>query len=140
MNPLTYLLVCFGGWMNRQQQAVIEYLQEEVRVLQEQLGILSEIGTRFISSGFAMAEVSWQTTSKGGGVGKITPVPEDPGSRLGGDGSTSSIRSLNLLVSLDDLRKDLRKDALQVVLYLHKVPDKGTLDSENDLRKDFRNS
>ena len=38
MNPLSFLLVCFAGWMNRRQQAVIEYLQEEVRVLQEQLG------------------------------------------------------------------------------------------------------
>ena len=24
MNPLSFLLVCFGGWMNRRQQAVIE--------------------------------------------------------------------------------------------------------------------
>ena len=38
MNPLSLLLVCFPGWMNRRQQAVIEYLQEEVQVLQEQLG------------------------------------------------------------------------------------------------------
>ena len=38
MNPLSFLLVCFAGWMNRRQQAVIEYLQEEVRVLQEQIG------------------------------------------------------------------------------------------------------
>ena len=38
MNPLSFLLICFAGWMNRRQQAVIEYLQEEVRVLQEQLG------------------------------------------------------------------------------------------------------
>jgi len=38
MNPLSFLLVCFAGWMNRRPQAVIEYLQEEVRVLQEQLG------------------------------------------------------------------------------------------------------
>ena len=38
MNPLSFLLVCFAGWMNRRQQAVIEYLQEEVRALQEQLG------------------------------------------------------------------------------------------------------
>ncbi len=38
MNPVSFLLVCFAGWMNRRQQAVIEYLQEEVRVLQEQLG------------------------------------------------------------------------------------------------------
>ena len=38
MNPLSLLLVCFAGCMNRRQQAVIEYLQEVVRVLQEQLG------------------------------------------------------------------------------------------------------
>ena len=38
MNPATFLLVCIAGWMNRQQQLVIEYLQEEIRVLREQLG------------------------------------------------------------------------------------------------------
>ena len=38
MNPATFLVVCIAGWMNRQQQLVIEYLKEEVRVLQEQLG------------------------------------------------------------------------------------------------------
>ena len=35
MNPLSFLLVCFAGWMNRRQQAVIEYLQEEVRTIKE---------------------------------------------------------------------------------------------------------
>lgn len=38
MNPLPFLLSCFAGWMNHHQQVVIEYLQEETRVLQEQLG------------------------------------------------------------------------------------------------------
>ena len=38
MNPLRLLLLCFAGWMNRRQQLVIEYLQEEIRVLREQLG------------------------------------------------------------------------------------------------------
>jgi len=38
MNPLTLVVTCVAGWMNRQQQVVIEYLQEEVHVLQEQLG------------------------------------------------------------------------------------------------------
>ena len=33
-----FLFVCFAGWMNHRQQLVIEYLQEEIRVLQEQLG------------------------------------------------------------------------------------------------------
>ncbi|MBL9166475.1 MAG: hypothetical protein JNN07_01900 [Verrucomicrobiales bacterium] len=37
MNPLSLLLVCCAGWMNRRQQAVIKCLQDEVRVLQEQL-------------------------------------------------------------------------------------------------------
>jgi len=38
MNPLTLVVTCVAGWMNRHQQVLIEYLQEEVRVLQEQLG------------------------------------------------------------------------------------------------------
>ena len=38
MNPLSLVLTCVAGWMNCHQQVVIEYLQEEVRVLQEQLG------------------------------------------------------------------------------------------------------
>ena len=35
MNPLQFILLCLAGWINRQQQSVIEYLQEEVRVLKE---------------------------------------------------------------------------------------------------------
>jgi hypothetical protein len=38
MTPLHFLLVCFAGWMNQRQQLAIEYLQEEIRVLQQQLG------------------------------------------------------------------------------------------------------
>jgi hypothetical protein len=38
MNPLSLVMTCVAGWMNRHQQVVIDYLQEEVRVLQEQLG------------------------------------------------------------------------------------------------------
>jgi transposase-like protein len=38
VNALQRLLICFAGWINRNQQNVIEYLQEEVRVLREQLG------------------------------------------------------------------------------------------------------
>jgi putative transposase len=36
--PLQLLLVIFAGWVNRQQLEVIEYLQEENRVLKERLG------------------------------------------------------------------------------------------------------
>src|SRR5713226_1106935 len=35
---LQFLLIAVAGWMNRHQQAVIEFLQEENRVLLEQLG------------------------------------------------------------------------------------------------------
>ena len=36
--PLQFLLVALAGWVNQQQRDVIEYLQEENRVLREQLG------------------------------------------------------------------------------------------------------
>jgi transposase InsO family protein len=38
MDPFRLLLISLAGWMNQQQQDVIEYLQEENRVLCEQLG------------------------------------------------------------------------------------------------------
>jgi putative transposase len=38
MNPVSFVLICLAGWMNRHQQVVVEYLQEEIRVLKEQLG------------------------------------------------------------------------------------------------------
>jgi hypothetical protein len=31
-------MICLAAWINRNQQNVIEYLQEEVKVLKEQLG------------------------------------------------------------------------------------------------------
>ncbi len=36
--PLQFLMLIFAGWVNRHQQDVIEYLQEENRLLREQLG------------------------------------------------------------------------------------------------------
>ena len=38
MDAPRLLLICLAGWMNRNQQDVIEYLREEVRVLKEHLG------------------------------------------------------------------------------------------------------
>ena len=38
MDAYKLILVSLAGWMNRQQQHVIEYLQEEIRVLKEQQG------------------------------------------------------------------------------------------------------
>jgi hypothetical protein len=35
MNPMRFILLCLAGWVNREQQAVIEYLLEEIRVLKE---------------------------------------------------------------------------------------------------------
>jgi hypothetical protein len=37
-HPLRLLLVALAGWINQQQRDVIAYLQEENRVLREQLG------------------------------------------------------------------------------------------------------
>ena len=37
-HPLRFLLVALAGWINQQQRDIIEYLQEENRVLREQLG------------------------------------------------------------------------------------------------------
>jgi hypothetical protein len=37
VNQYQFILICLAGWINRNQQNVIEYLQEEVKVLKEQL-------------------------------------------------------------------------------------------------------
>ena len=37
MDPFRFLLIAVGGWMNHRQQAVIDYLREENRILREQL-------------------------------------------------------------------------------------------------------
>ena len=37
--PLKLLLAMFGGWLNREQAQVIDYQDEVIRVLKEQLGI-----------------------------------------------------------------------------------------------------
>ncbi|HSR99701.1 MAG TPA: hypothetical protein VLM79_21760 [Kofleriaceae bacterium] len=36
--PLHFLLLVFAGWVNRRRVEVLEYLQEENRILREQLG------------------------------------------------------------------------------------------------------
>ena len=38
LHPWQFLLIALAGWVNREQQAIIEYLREENRVLLEQLG------------------------------------------------------------------------------------------------------
>ncbi len=38
LDPLRFMLISFAGWMNQQQRDVIDYLQEENRVLREQFG------------------------------------------------------------------------------------------------------
>jgi hypothetical protein len=36
--PLQFSLLVFAGWVNRRQVDVVEYLQDENRILREQLG------------------------------------------------------------------------------------------------------
>ena len=38
LDPLRFVLIGLAGWVNEQQQDVIDYLQEENRVLRDQLG------------------------------------------------------------------------------------------------------
>ena len=38
MQPFHLLVIALAGWLNCQQQVVIDYLIEETRVLKEQLG------------------------------------------------------------------------------------------------------
>ena len=38
LDPFRFLLIAVCGWMNQQQLQLIDYLQEENRVLREQLG------------------------------------------------------------------------------------------------------
>jgi putative transposase len=38
LDPFRFLLIAVSGWMNQQQQPIIDYLREENRVLREQLG------------------------------------------------------------------------------------------------------
>jgi hypothetical protein len=33
VNQLQFFVICLAGWINRNQQSLIEYLQEEVKVL-----------------------------------------------------------------------------------------------------------
>lgn len=56
VNALQLLLLCLAGWLNRNQQFVIEYLQEEVKVLRELLA-LSRISAK---SGVNRLERSWR--------------------------------------------------------------------------------
>jgi len=39
MDAFKLILVSLAGWMSRQQQRVIEYLQKEVEVLREAVGV-----------------------------------------------------------------------------------------------------
>jgi len=38
VNPVQFVLLCLAGWMQREQQAVIDYFQEAVHVLKEAFG------------------------------------------------------------------------------------------------------
>jgi hypothetical protein len=58
--PLQFLMLIFAGWVNRHQQDVIGYLQEENRALRSQLGgkrlRFTENARRYIERIEALAE------------------------------------------------------------------------------------
>ena len=49
LHPFHLLVMAAAGWINREQQDVIEYLKEENRVLREQIGIAAPAGSRHSS-------------------------------------------------------------------------------------------
>jgi FixJ family two-component response regulator len=60
MNPFTFLVMCVAGWMNRNQQEVIEYLQEEIRVRKELLAILIMSGYSGVLTAGKVRELGFQ--------------------------------------------------------------------------------
>ena len=38
LDPFRFVLIVLAGWVNQQQQDIIDYLKEENRLLREQLG------------------------------------------------------------------------------------------------------
>ena len=38
LDPFRFLLISLAGWLNQRQQDVIDYLQEENRILRQPLG------------------------------------------------------------------------------------------------------
>ncbi len=59
---LQFLISILAGWVNRSQQDVIEYLQEENRVLREQLGT-----KRLLFTDVQRRRLAISSTQAGGG-------------------------------------------------------------------------
>jgi len=62
--PWHFIVVAVAGWMNRQQQEVIEYLREENRILREKLGgkrllLSADQKRRLAMKGKALGVVGW---------------------------------------------------------------------------------
>ena len=38
LDPLRFVAIALAGWLNQQQQDIIDYLREENRILREQIG------------------------------------------------------------------------------------------------------
>jgi hypothetical protein len=38
LDPIKFVMIALGGWMNQRQLQTTEYLREENRILREQLG------------------------------------------------------------------------------------------------------
>jgi hypothetical protein len=65
--PLQFLLLVFAGWVNRCQLEIVEYLQEENRVLREQLGdrrlrFTDAQRHRFATKGNALGRRTWSSS------------------------------------------------------------------------------
>jgi hypothetical protein len=66
---LQVLMLIFAGWVNRSQQDVIEYLQEENRVLHEHLG-------ENVCCSLMVSAVAWQPgPGQSAEKGSLTSAP-----------------------------------------------------------------
>jgi hypothetical protein len=68
LDPFRLLLIAVAGWMNHEQQTIIDYLREENRVLRAQ------IGTRR-SGSMTTSGVAWLFGPKSWGCASYASLP-----------------------------------------------------------------
>ena len=67
VSPQIFLVSLLAGWLNQEQQKVLEYLQEENRALKAQLGQRLRFEQRAASTARGQGERAWTETPRGSG-------------------------------------------------------------------------
>ena len=78
VSPQIFLVSLLAGWLNQEQQKVLEYLQEENRVLKAQLGQRLRLSDEQRRRACGQGERAWPETPRGSGnsghLGYDTPM------------------------------------------------------------------